>query len=108
MANVPQMHVEDLKQRLDAKDDIFVLDVREPDEYKAGNIGGHLIPLNDLPKRLGELNASKEIVVHCRAGGRSSKAVEFLQANGFQHVKNLAGGILAWAEKVDPSLKGKV
>ncbi len=102
------MHAEDLKQRLDAKDDIFVLDVRDLDEYKAGNIGGHLIPLNDLPKRVGELDPNREIVVHCRGGGRSTKAVEFLRARGFGNVKNLAGGILAWAEKVDPSLKGRV
>jgi sulfur-carrier protein adenylyltransferase/sulfurtransferase len=108
LADVPQMHVEDLKQRLDAKDEILVLDVREPDEYKAGNIGGKLIPLNDLPKRLSELDPAKETVVHCRGGGRSSKAVEFLQARGFGNVKNLAGGILAWAEKIDPTLKGKV
>jgi adenylyltransferase/sulfurtransferase len=102
------MHVEDLKQRMDAKDDIVVLDVREPHEYKAANIGGHLIPLNDLPNRLAELDPSKETVVHCRSGGRSSKAVEFLQTKGFTNVKNLAGGILAWAEKIDPSLKGKL
>lgn len=108
MSNVPQMHVEDLKQRLDAKDDIAVLDVREPDEFRAGNIGGRLIPLNDLPKRMSELDPAKETVVHCRGGGRSSKAVEFLQAHGFKNVKNLAGGILAWAEKIDPNLKGKV
>ena len=108
MSDVPQMHAEDLKQRLDARDHIFVLDVREPDEYKAGNIGGHLIPLNDLPKRLGELDPSCEMVVHCRSGVRSTKAVEFLRAQGFKNVKNLAGGILAWAEKVDPRLKGRV
>jgi adenylyltransferase/sulfurtransferase len=108
LSNVPQMHVEDLKQRLDAKDDIAVLDVREPDEFRAGNIGGRLIPLNDLPKRMSELDPAKETVVHCRGGGRSSKAVEFLQAHGFKNVKNLAGGILAWAEKIDPNLKGKV
>ncbi len=108
MADVPQIHVEDLKQKLDAKDDVFVLDVREPHEYSAGNIGGHLIPLNDLPKRVRELDPQKETVVHCRSGMRSTKAVEFLQANGFKNVKNLIGGMLAWAEKIDPALKGRV
>lgn len=108
MADVPQMHVEDLKQRLEKKEDIVVLDVRNPDEYKAANIGGHLIPLSELPQRMGELDPSKETVVHCRGGGRSTKAVEFLQAQGFKNVKNLAGGIVAWAEKIDPSLKGKL
>ena len=108
MSDVPQMHAEDLKQRLDAKEEIFVLDVREPHEYQAGNIGGHLIPLNDLPRRLGELDPNKEMVVHCRSGVRSTKAVEFLRADGFSKAKNLIGGILAWAEKVEPRLKGRV
>lgn len=99
------IHVEDLKQRLDAKHDVVVLDVREPHEYQICNIGGHLIPLNDLPRRLAELDPKKETVVHCRSGARSAKAVEFLQAQGFKNVKNLAGGILAWAEKIDPKMK---
>lgn len=105
MSQIPLIHVEDLKQRLDAKEDLFVLDVREPHEYQICNIGGHLIPLNDLPRRISELDPSKETVVHCRSGMRSAKAVEFLQANGFKNVKNLAGGILAWAEKIDPKLQ---
>ena len=105
MSNVPLMHVEDLKKKLDAKEDVFVLDVREPHEYKICNISGHLIPLNDLPKRIGELDKNRETVVHCRSGSRSAKAVEFLQANGFKNVKNLAGGILAWAEKIDPKMQ---
>jgi len=108
LGNVPQMHVEDLKQRLDAKDDVVVLDVRDQDEYNRANIGGTPIPLNDLPKRLGELDPAKETVVHCHGGGRSTKAVEYLQTQGFKNVKNLAGGILAWAEKIDPNLKGKI
>lgn len=105
MSNVPLIHVEDLKQRLEAKEKIFVLDVREPHEYQICNIGGHLIPLNDLPRRMSELDKHGEIIVHCRSGARSAKAVQFLQANGFKDVKNLAGGILAWAEKVDPKMK---
>ncbi len=108
MSNLPQIHAEDLKKRLDTHEEIFVLDVREPDEYRAGNIGGYLIPLNDLPKRLSELDPNRETVVHCRSGVRSAKAIEFLRTQGFQNVKNLVGGILAWAEKVDPLLKGRV
>jgi len=99
------MHVEDLKQRLDNKEDVFILDVRDPHEYQICNIGGHMIPLNDLPKRLGELDPAQEMVVHCRSGVRSAKAVEFLQQAGFKDVKSLAGGILAWAEKIDPTMK---
>src|SRR5271169_10619 len=90
--------VEELKKRLDRGDDIFVLDVREPHEFQICNIGGHLIPLNDLPKRVSELDSSREIVVHCKMGGRSAKAVAFLQQAGFKKVHNLAGGINAWAE----------
>jgi molybdopterin/thiamine biosynthesis adenylyltransferase/rhodanese-related sulfurtransferase len=98
------MTVEELKRRLDAGDNIFVLDVREPNEYQIANIGGHLIPLNDLPKRVGELDANREIVVHCKLGGRSAKAVDFLRQSGFANVHNLAGGINAWAERVDPKV----
>lgn len=97
--------MEDLKRKLDAKEDVFVLDVREPDEYKICNIGGTLIPMNDIPKRIKELDKNRETVVHCRSGGRSTKVVEYLQANGFKNVKNLAGGILAWAEKIDPKMR---
>jgi sulfur-carrier protein adenylyltransferase/sulfurtransferase len=101
---VPEIQVEELKRRLDAKEDLFVLDVREPHEYQICNIGGHLIPLNDLPNRVNELDSSREIVVHCKMGGRSAKAVAFLQQSGFKKVHNLAGGINAWAERVDPKV----
>jgi molybdopterin/thiamine biosynthesis adenylyltransferase/rhodanese-related sulfurtransferase len=98
------IQVEELKRRLDKGDDIFVLDVREPHEYQICNIGGHLIPLGDLPKRLNELDSSREIVAHCRSGARSAKAVDFLRQAGFKKVHNLAGGILAWADRVDPKM----
>jgi molybdopterin/thiamine biosynthesis adenylyltransferase/rhodanese-related sulfurtransferase len=98
------MTVEELKQRLDKGDDLFVLDVREPHEYQICNLGGHLIPLNDLPKRVSELDSSREIVVHCKMGGRSAKAVDFLKQSGFIRVHNLAGGINAWAERIDPKV----
>jgi sulfur-carrier protein adenylyltransferase/sulfurtransferase len=101
---VPQIGPEELKRRQTAGEDVFVLDVREPHEFQIANIGGHLIPLNDLPKRVGELDREKNIVVHCKSGGRSQKASEFLQQQGFTHVENLAGGITAWSEKVDPSI----
>ncbi len=101
---VPAIGVEELKQRLDRGDDLFILDVREPHEYQICNLNGHLIPLGDLPKRVHELDSSKEIIAHCRSGARSAKAVEFLRQAGFQKVKNLTGGVLAWADKVDPSM----
>src|SRR6185369_11404200 len=104
MSNVPLMHVEDLKERIDAGTAPFLLDVREPNEYAICNLGAFLIPLNDLPRRLAELDPQRETVVHCRSGSRSAMAVEFLLANGFKDVKNLAGGILAWSAKIDPSM----
>src|ERR1700751_2538873 len=95
---IPEMQVEELKRRLEAGEDLYVLDVREPHEYQICNIGGHLIPLGDLPKRVNELDSSREIVAHCRSGVRSAKAVGFLQQAGFKKVHNPARGILAWAE----------
>src|SRR5258705_7528136 len=98
------IQVEELKKRLDAGENLFVLDVREPHEYQICNIGGHLIPLGDLPKRVNELDSSQEIVAHCRSGVRSAKAVDFLRQAGFKKVHNLAGGILAWADRIDPKM----
>jgi adenylyltransferase/sulfurtransferase len=95
---------EELKRRMDRGEDLFVLDVREPHEYQICNLGGHLIPLNDLPQRVNELDRNREIVVHCKLGGRSAKAVDFLRQSGFQKVLNLAGGIAAWSDKVDPKI----
>jgi len=103
-AAIPEIQVEELKRRLDAGEDVFVLDVREPHEYNICNIGGYLIPLNDLPKRVNELDSSRDIVAHCKMGGRSAKAVQFLRQAGFQKVHNLKGGILAWADRIDPKM----
>jgi adenylyltransferase/sulfurtransferase len=101
---VPAIEVEELKRKLDAGEDVFVLDVREPHEYQICNLEGHLIPLGDLPKRVHELDSSREIVAHCRSGKRSADAVEFLQKAGFRKVWNLTGGILAWADRIDPKM----
>jgi rhodanese-related sulfurtransferase len=103
--SLPEMTVEELKQQLDSKADLFVLDVREPVEYQIANIGGHLIPLGQLPARLNELDPEQHIVVHCRSGTRSADAVEFLRRQGFERVQNLAGGILAWADRIDPKMQ---
>jgi len=103
---IPQISVQELKRRLDAKEDVFVLDVREPYEVPIASLGAPLIPLGELAKRVDELAAQKDrnIVVHCRSGGRSQKAALVLKNAGFTHVENLAGGILAWADKIDPTL----
>jgi adenylyltransferase/sulfurtransferase len=101
---IPQMSVTELKQKLDAGEDVFILDVREPYEYQIAQIGGHLIPLGELPNRLGELDTEKNIVVQCKSGGRSQRAAEFLAQNGFSKLHNLAGGILAWSNEIDPDV----
>jgi adenylyltransferase/sulfurtransferase len=103
---IPQVTVEQLKAALDAGKKPFVLDVREPHEYQIVNIGAPLIPLGQLPARLSEIPVGKndEIIIHCRSGARSQKASLELKAAGFTNVKNLAGGILAWADKIDKSL----
>jgi adenylyltransferase/sulfurtransferase len=94
----------ELKERLDRGDHLKIIDVREPNEYQINRIpGSTLIPLNDVPKRYQELNPSDEIVVHCKMGGRSAKAADFLRSVGFKRVLNLKGGILDWIDKVDPS-----
>jgi len=96
---------EELKHKLEQGEDIFILDVRNPEEYQISRIeGSKLIPLNELPARIAELNTADEIVVHCRTGVRSAEAVEFMQQAGFRKVKNLVGGINAWAEEVDESI----
>jgi adenylyltransferase/sulfurtransferase len=102
--DIPSISVEELKKKLDAKADVFILDVREPHEYQICNLKGYLIPVGDLPKRVNELDSSREIVAHCKMGGRSAKAVNFLRRTGFTKVYNLTGGILAWADRIDPKM----
>jgi sulfur-carrier protein adenylyltransferase/sulfurtransferase len=101
---IPQITVLELKQRLDAGDNLMILDVREPFEYQIANIGGTLIPMNEVPQRLAEIDRDREIVVQCRSGGRSQRVAQFLAAQGYPNVKNLAGGILAWADQIDSSI----
>jgi len=100
--------VETLKSHIDRRDPIWILDVREPREFEICRIpGSTLIPLGELPKRLGEVPqgaGAPEIIVHCKSGVRSAKAVKLLQEHGINHAKNLKGGILAWIERIDPSL----
>jgi sulfur-carrier protein adenylyltransferase/sulfurtransferase len=106
---IPQISVKELKARRDAQqagtDDFFLLDVREPYEVQIAQIGGYLIPQNDVQNRIGELDPAKEIIVHCRSGARSQKIAELLKQNGFQKVSNVAGGILAWSDEIDPSVQ---
>ena len=104
---LPEIGVQDLKEKLEAGERVAVLDVREPHEYEVANLeaqGAKLIPLGELPERLAELNQNDEIAVHCKTGGRSARAVKILQNAGFGNVYNVEGGITAWSEEIDPSI----
>jgi sulfur-carrier protein adenylyltransferase/sulfurtransferase len=95
----------EVKQRLDRGDTFVLIDVREPHEYQICSIPqAKLIPLGELPKRVNELDTADEIVAHCKSGMRSAKAVDFLKQAGFKKVRNMKGGILAWSDKVDPTV----
>jgi rhodanese-related sulfurtransferase len=100
-----EIEVTEVKAKLDRGDHFVLIDVREPHEYKICHIpAAKLIPLGELPKRLNELDPQADIVIHCKSGMRSAKACGILRQAGFQHVRNMKGGILAWADKVDPSV----
>ena len=101
-----EITVSQLKEMQDAHKEFILLDVRETFEYEFSNIGGQLIPLDQLPDRLNEIeqHKDKELIIMCRSGSRSARACEFLSRNGFTNVKNLKGGINDWAREIDSSL----
>ena len=102
---LPEITPAALRDRLDAGDDVFVLDVREPHEFEIARIGGStLIPLGTLPQHVHELDSTADIVVHCKSGVRSGKAQRLLKEMGFSRVTNLSGGILRWSDEVDPNV----
>jgi len=101
---VPDITALDLKAKIDAGDNPFLLDVREPHEFSICHLDGTLIPMADLPSRVHELDPSQEIVVYCSSGARSASAVQFLRRAGFDRVLHLRGGIFAWSDEVDPSV----
>jgi adenylyltransferase/sulfurtransferase len=101
-----EISAKELKERLDRGDDVQIIDVREPNEYETARIeGAKLIPLGQVVNRMGEIDAGRETVVHCKLGGRSAKAIEALTGAGFNgRLMNLKGGITAWSNDVDPSV----
>jgi adenylyltransferase/sulfurtransferase len=104
-APVPTITVQDLKAKLDRGDKFRLIDVREPFEWDICRIpGATLIPLGQLPSRMSELDSADEIVLQCKSGGRSARALKLLQEAGFGKLNNLEGGITAWAEQIDPSV----
>ena len=104
---IPEMTVTELKERLDRGDQLTIIDVREPFEWDIGNLGSHgarLIPLGEIEDRADEIDPNDEVVLQCRSGARSAQALSILREKGYSRLWNLKGGILAWADQVDPSI----
>lgn len=95
----------ELARLRDAGAEFELVDVREPDEYARSNLGGRLIPLGELPERIGELDKTSHVVVHCKVGGRGAKGTQILRDAGFDNAWNVRGGLAAWAEEVDPGFE---
>ena len=105
MSAVTQIDPAGLKAKMDARESFCLLDVREPWEVALASIPGSLaIPMHEIPARLKELDATSEIIVMCKAGGRSQRAAEYLAAQGYAKVSNLHGGIDAWTRDIDPDV----
>lgn len=105
-AGVAQITPKELKSRLDAGEDLFLLDVRELHERDICNIGGELIPMGTVTANLARIPKDKEVVVYCRSGGRSDRvARELVSVYGYTRVTNLAGGMLRWSDDVDPTVQ---
>ncbi len=104
-APIPSMTVKELKQKMDSGERFVLVDVREPFEYEIARIpGSKLIPLGELHSRMSELDSADDIVLHCKMGGRSAKALKLLSEAGFTKLTNVEGGIEAWAEQIDPTV----
>ncbi|MBS1592687.1 MAG: rhodanese-like domain-containing protein [Bacteroidetes bacterium] len=96
--------VSELKAMMDGGEDFQLIDVREPHEAEICQIGGILIPMNTIPDHIDEIAKDKPVVIHCRSGARSGRIVEYLESQGFDNLYNLKGGILAWADEIDPEM----
>jgi adenylyltransferase/sulfurtransferase len=101
-----QITATELKSRMDAGEDVQLIDVRQPHEYDVAKIpGAKLIPMTELMSRLDELDRSREAVIHCHMGGRSARVIDALERSGYEgKLTNLSGGITAWSHEVDPSV----
>lgn len=100
-----EVTVEEVRALLDTGEPIVLLDVRRPEEHAHVNIGGVLIPLHELPERLGELagHLDAHVIAYCHHGVRSLHAAQLLRENGFEHAQSMSGGIDAWSLRIDPS-----
>ena len=97
--------VSELKQMMDSGVEFKLIDVREPHEFEICNLKGELIPMNEVPEHLDKIPKDVPVVVHCRSGARSGRIIQFLEMeHGYTNLFNLKGGILAWADEIDPSM----
>ncbi len=97
--------VSELKAMMDRGEDFQLIDVREPNEYEICNIKATLIPMAEVPDHIDEISKDKTVVIHCRSGARSGRIIQYLEENyGYENLYNLKGGIMAWADEIDPSL----
>ena len=101
-----QITATELKARMDAGEDVQLIDVRQPHEYEFARIPtAKLIPMSEIMSRLDELDPGREAIIHCHMGGRSARVIEALERSGYEgKLTNLAGGITAWSHEVDPSV----
>lgn len=100
-----EISVSELKQMIDEKSDFQLIDVREPHEYDICHLDGELIPMGTVPDHVDKISKERKVIVHCRSGKRSGDIVNYLEQNhGYENLYNLAGGILAWADEIDPSM----
>jgi adenylyltransferase/sulfurtransferase len=100
-----EITVEELKSLLDEKKSIQLIDCREQKEYDLVNLGGKLIPMNEIPQHLSDFDPDQGLIIMCRTGSRSAMVTEFLRRNGFPNAQNLQGGIYAWTERIDPTVQ---
>ena len=102
---IEEITVSELNKKISKKEDFILLDVRTDSEYYLSSIEGSVhIPMNNVPNKLDSLESDKEIIVQCKSGVRSARICEFLLQKGYSNIKNLQGGIVAWAEQIDPSI----
>ena len=99
-----EISVSELKKRIDSNDRIQVIDIRESNEYEYCNIGAQHIPMGEIMMNLDKISRDKDVIIHCKSGGRSSAMVQALEVRGYNNVINLTGGILAWSTEIDPTV----
>jgi sulfur-carrier protein adenylyltransferase/sulfurtransferase len=100
-----EVTVQELKKLMDSKADFQLIDVREPHEYDICNLKGELIPMGEIPDNVKRISNDRQVIIHCRSGGRSGQIVQYLEKNHrFTNLYNLKGGVLAWSKEIDPSM----